>query len=65
MSIQVSTRIDEKTKEDFERVCGNMGLSVSTAFNIFIRAVINSRGIPFELSEQSTGKQEYIKSSNK
>jgi len=50
MSIQVSTRIDEATKQQFDRICAAIGISPSNALSIFIKSVINNNGIPFILS---------------
>lgn len=47
MSIQVSTRIDEATKRQFDSVCEMIGISPSNAISMFIRGVINYNGIPF------------------
>ncbi|MCL2544363.1 MAG: type II toxin-antitoxin system RelB/DinJ family antitoxin [Clostridia bacterium] len=47
MSIQVSTRIDEATKQQFDKVCDIIGISPSNALSMFIRGVINHNGIPF------------------
>ena len=49
MSIQVSTRIDEATKQQYDRICAAIGISPSNALSIFIRSVINNNGIPFYL----------------
>ena len=45
----LSTRIDSSTKLAFTNVCENMGLSPSQAMKLFVKAVINHGGIPFEL----------------
>jgi addiction module RelB/DinJ family antitoxin len=50
MSVQVSTRIDEATKQQFDNVCEAIGISPSSAINIFIKGVINHRGIPFNIT---------------
>ena len=50
MSIQVSTRIDEATKQQFDRICNVIGITPSNALSIFIRGVINHNGIPFVLT---------------
>ncbi|MCL1810356.1 MAG: type II toxin-antitoxin system RelB/DinJ family antitoxin [Clostridiales bacterium] len=47
MSIQVSTRIDEVTKQQFDKVCERIGTSPSNAISMFIKGVINYNGIPF------------------
>ena len=48
MSVQVSTRIDEATKQQFDKVCENIGISSSNALSMFIKSVINHNGIPFK-----------------
>ena len=50
MSIQISTRIDEVTKQKFDSICNVIGISPSNALSIFIRSVINNNGIPFVLT---------------
>jgi DNA-damage-inducible protein J len=49
MSVQVSTRIDEATKHQFDLICESIGISPSSALSIFIKGVINYRGIPFNI----------------
>ena len=46
----VSIRIDEDVKRKFDAICDELGMSMSTAFNIFAKAVIRQGGIPFDLS---------------
>ncbi len=46
----VNFRIDEEVKRKMESACKEMGLSLSTAFNIFAVKVGNERRIPFEVS---------------
>ena len=53
MSIQVSTRIDEETKQQFDHVCENIGISPSNALSMFIKSVINYNGIPFNVVTKS------------
>jgi DNA-damage-inducible protein J len=48
MSIQISTRIDEVTKQQFDKVCESIGISSSNALSMFIKSVINYNGIPFK-----------------
>ena len=47
MSVQVSTRVDEATKQQFDKICEAIGTSPSNALSMFIRGVINYNGIPF------------------
>lgn len=46
----VNFRIDETTKKQLEQICSELGLTMSTAFNIFAKKVIREKRIPFEIS---------------
>lgn len=46
----MNIRIDEADKLAFDEICGQLGMSMSTAFNIFAKTVIRQRRIPFEVS---------------
>ena len=37
-------------KSQFDELCEQFGMSANTAFNIFVKAVIRSRSIPFTIS---------------
>lgn len=49
-----SIRMDESLKKQFDALCSNFGMSVSTAINVFARAVVRERKIPFEISSPET-----------
>ena len=44
-----SIRMDESLKNQFDNLCKEFGMNASTAFNIFARAVVRERKIPFEI----------------
>lgn len=46
----VNFRIDEITKKQMEQVCSELGLTMSTALNIFVKKVIREKRIPFDVS---------------
>lgn len=46
----VNIRIDEDVKKDMEKLCKELGITMSAAFNIFARKMIRENGIPFEVS---------------
>ncbi len=46
----VNIRMDDSTKRQFDIICNELGLNMSTAFNIFAKAVVRQNKIPFELS---------------
>ena len=43
-------KIDESTKKQLEQVCNELGMTMSTALNIFIKKVIREKRIPFDVS---------------
>ena len=48
----VNIRMDEATKKAFDAFCEEIGLSVSSAFNIFAKTVVREQRIPFELTTE-------------
>ena len=44
-----SVRMDEQLKKQMDEICNEFGMTTSTAFNIFARAVVRERRIPFEI----------------
>ena len=68
MTSTVSVRVDNKDKIEFEKLCESFGLTISSAFNVFIKKVISTRAIPFNIAEDSfysVDNQNYIKKSLK
>lgn len=45
----VTVRLDSEMKSQFDELCEQFGMSANTAFNIFVKAVIRSRSIPFAI----------------
>lgn len=48
----VNIRMDEETKKAFDEFCSEIGISVSSAFNIFAKTVVREQRIPFELTTE-------------
>ncbi len=46
--------MDEVLKKQFDGLCQEFGMNASTAINIFARAVVRQRRIPFEISSPET-----------
>ena len=46
----ISFRMERSQKNELEKVCREMGMTMTTAFNIFAQRVIRDRKIPFEVS---------------
>lgn len=51
---QISVRIDNEVKENADKVLKEMGLSMSTALNLFLVKVARERRIPFEVTAYSS-----------
>ena len=49
-AVLVNFRLDENDKRDMEKVCNEIGLSMSAAFTIFAKKVAREKRIPFELN---------------
>ena len=46
----VNIRMDENVKKSMEKLCNELGITISAAFNIFARKMIRENGIPFEVT---------------
>jgi DNA-damage-inducible protein J len=49
----VNIRVDDSVKKDVEAILSDIGLSLSSATNVFYKQVIKCRGIPFELKSDA------------
>lgn len=46
----ISARIETRDKERFDKFCEKVGLSTSSALNLFVKAVLRENRIPFDIS---------------
>lgn len=46
----ISIRIDEDLKKKFEKFCSDTGMTMTTAFNIFVKKAVKEQRIPFEIT---------------
>ena len=49
-TVNTSIKIDEKTKKEAQKLFKDLGLSLSTAINIFLKQAIREKGIPFYIN---------------
>lgn len=49
-AVNVNFRMDAELKKSMEKVCSDMGMSMTTAFTIFAKKVSREKRIPFEIS---------------
>lgn len=45
----INIRMDSELKRQFEAFCADMGMSMTTAFNIFAKKTVREYRIPFEI----------------
>lgn len=47
----INVMVDKETKEEATKILKEVGLSMSTAINLFLKQVINHNGLPFEVKK--------------
>ena len=53
----ISIRMDNELKAAAEVLFDELGMNLSTAFNIFVRQALRERGIPFRITEDTPNKE--------
>ena len=46
----INIRMDEQLKKQFGHLCNELGMNMTTAFNIFAKTMVRQQRIPFEVS---------------
>lgn len=46
----INIRMDENLKRQFDHLCSELGLNMTTAFNVFAKTMVRQQKIPFEIS---------------
>ncbi len=57
----LSIRVAANDKKEFEAFCSNTGMNVSTAINMFIKAVLREQKLPFEIKTSTFDREIYSK----
>ena len=52
-SLTINVRLDANDKKNFEQFCNSVGMNVSTAVNMFIKAVLREQKLPFEIKSNT------------
>ena len=62
-----SIRMEDGLKKEFDSLCSDFGMSMSTAITVFAKAVVRERKIPFEIASSdpfnSEKNQKYLMNS--
>ncbi len=61
METNLNVRVDANDKKNFEKFCDNVGMNVSTAINMFIKAVLREQKLPFEVRSKTLDDTIYNK----
>ena len=51
-TIRMTLRMEANTKEKFEAILNDLGMNMTTGMNLFAKAVIRRKGIPFEIVQE-------------
>lgn len=54
----MTVRMDKQQKAQFDKLCEQFGMSANTAINIFVKAVIRSKSIPFSIQAKNEEEDE-------
>ena len=54
---QISIRVDDEVKQNAEQVCEEIGMSISTAINIYLKRLGREGRIPFEVKADRPNKE--------
>ena len=46
----INILMDEDLKRDFDTLCTNLGLTMTTAVNVFAKLVVRRQGLPFDVA---------------
>jgi DNA-damage-inducible protein J len=60
-SLTLNVRVDANDKKNFEYFCNSVGMNVSTAVNMFIKAVLREQKLPFEVKTNTFDEVVYEK----
>lgn len=53
MDSNITFRIDTDVKRQMNEICMELGMTTSTAFNVFANAFVRAKGMPFPVTIQS------------
>ena len=52
--VNVNVRMNETDRDMLAEFCSNVGMSISTLFNVFAKKVINENKIPFDIGYEDS-----------
>ena len=52
--VTLTSRVEEADKASFEDFCSAVGMTASTAVNMYVKVVVRDRKLPFEISQENS-----------
>ena len=56
MTTNMTIRIDSDVRNQMNDICSELGMTTSTAINLFINAFVREKGMPFPISLKNDNK---------
>lgn len=56
-STNINIRMDENLKKQFDILCNELGMNMTTAINIFAKTMVRQQGIPFEITLDNPNRE--------
>ena len=56
MDSSMTFRIDSQIKEQMTEICNQLGMTPSTAINLFVNAFVRVKGMPFQIKLKTNEK---------
>ena len=56
MTTNMTIRIDSDVRNQMNDICSKLGMTTSTAINLFINAFVREKGMPFAISLKNDNK---------
>jgi DNA-damage-inducible protein J len=50
-TVNVTVRVEEETKKQFDAFCDSVGINMTSAVNMFIKTVLRNRELPFVITD--------------
>ena len=60
MDSNITFRIDTDVKQKMSAICKELGMSTSTAFNLFANAFVREKGMPFPVTVRTPERFETV-----
>lgn len=57
MTSAINVQVDSKTKKEATAILNGLGLSMSAAINVFLKQVVKSDGLPFEVKNPKPSRK--------